>query len=128
MAEETSDSENPGDSIRKYPPFPTTPEAEVAKDAGEVATYTVGNQSSDHRSPNVCLLVLSWGVFAIGLYFLYTAAMGFYKQNIIEAKLTFTALLGILTIPAGMFLRKAAHHGFRAAFTYVMEGMSKNVG
>ena len=30
MAEEKPDSENLGDSVRKYPPFPTTAEAEIA--------------------------------------------------------------------------------------------------
>jgi hypothetical protein len=116
MAEEKPDSENPGDSVRKYPPFPTTAEAEIAKGTGEVGTYTVKDQA-----PNTALLVLSWGVLTIGLYFLYAAGMGYYKDNVTEAKLAITVLLGILTIPLGMFLRRAAHHGFRDAFANMME-------
>ena len=115
MAEEKPDSENPGANVRKYPPFPTTPEAEVAKGTGEVGTYTVKG-----RAPNTTLLVLSWGVFSIGLYFLYAAGMGYYKDNATEAKLAITVLLGIFTIPVGMFLRRAAHHGFRDAFANLM--------
>ena len=121
MAGEKPDSENPGASVRKYPPFPTTAEAEVAKGTGEVGTYTVKDQPSRHRAPNTALLVLSWGVFSIGLYFLYAAGMGYYKDNITEAKLAITVLLGILTIPVGMFLRRAAHHGFRDAFANLGE-------
>ena len=149
MAEEKPDSENPGASVRKYPPFPTTAEAEVAKGTGEVGTYTVKDQPSSssimknclgylkamvllssnsatssppgHRAPNTALLVLSWGVFSVGLYFLYAAGMDYYKDNVTEAKLAITVLLGIFTIPVGMFLRRAAHHGFRDAFAYMME-------
>ena len=121
MAEEKPDSENPGDSVRKYPPFSTTAEAEVAKGTGEVATYTVKDQPPGHRAPNTALLVLSWGVFTIGLYFLYAAGMGYYKDNVTEAKLAITVLLGILTIPVGIFLRRAAYHGFRGAFANMME-------
>ena len=120
MAEEKPDSENPGASVRKYPPFPTTAEAEIAKGTGEVGTYTVKDQPPGHRAPNTALLVLSWGVFSIGLYFLYAAVMGYYKDNVTEAKLAITVLLGILTIPVGMFLRRAAHHGFRDAFANLM--------
>ncbi len=60
MAEKKPDSENPGASVRKYPPFPTTAEAEVAKGTGEVGTYTVKG-----RAPKTTLLVLSWGVFSM---------------------------------------------------------------
>ena len=116
MAEEKPDSENPGASVRKYPPFPTTAEAEVAKGTGEVGTYTVKDQPPGHRAPNTALLVLSWGVFSIGLYFVYAAGMGYYKDNVTEAKLAITVLLGILTIPVGIFLRRTAYHGFRKAF------------
>ena len=111
MAEEKSDSENPGANVRKYPPFPTTPEAEVAKGTGEVGTYTVKG-----RAPNTTLLVLSWGVFSIGLYFVYAAGMGYYEDNVTEAKLAVTLLLAILTFPIGVFLRRSAYHGFREAF------------
>ena len=121
MAEEKPDSENPGASVRKYPPFSTTAEAEVANETGEVGTYTVKDQPPGHRAPNTALLVLSWGVFSIGLYFLYAAGMGYYKDNVTEAKLAITVLLGILTIPVGMFLRRAAHHGFRDAFANLGE-------
>jgi hypothetical protein len=114
MAEEKPDSENPGDSVRKYPPFSTTAE-------GEVTTYTVKDQPPGHRAPNTALLVLSWGVFTIGLYFLYAPGMGYYKDNVTEAKLAITVLLGILTIPVGIFLYRAAHHGFRGAFANMME-------
>ncbi len=38
------------------------------------------------------------------------------KENVTEAKLAITVLLGILTFPLGMFLRRAAHNGFRDAF------------
>ena len=115
MAEKKPDSENPGASVRKYPPFPTTAEAEVAKGTGEVGTYTVKDRAS-----NTALLVLSWGVFSIGLYFLYAAGMGYYKDNVTEAKLAIIVILGILTVPVGMFLRRAAHHGFRDAYANMM--------
>ena len=52
-------------------------------------------------------------MFSIGLYFVYSAGMGYYKDNVTEAKLAITVLLGILTYPIGMLLRTAAHHGFR---------------
>ena len=116
MAEEEPDSENPGASVRKYPPFPTTAEAEVAKGTGEVGPYTVKDQPSGHRAPNSAVLVLSWGVFSIGLYFLYAGGMGYYEDNVTEAKLAVTLLLAILTFPIGVFLRRSAYHGFREAF------------
>jgi hypothetical protein len=128
MAEEKPDSENPGDSVRKYPPFSTTAEAEVAKGTGEVATYTVKDQPPGHRAPNTALLVLSWGVFTIGLYFLYAAGMGYYKDNVTEAKLAITVLLGILTIPVGIFLRRTAYHGFRKAFEEAFVTGSDTIG
>ena len=59
-------------------------------------------------------------MFSIGLYFLYGAGMGYYKDNVTEAKLAITVLLGLLTIPGGMFLRRAADHGFRDAFASMM--------
>ena len=66
MAEEKPHSENPGASVRKYPPFPTTAEAEIAKGTGEVGTYTVKD-----RAPNSALLVLYWGgVFHWSLLFI----------------------------------------------------------
>ena len=42
--------------------------------------------------------------------------MGYYKDNVTEAKLALTVLLALLTIPIGIFLRRAAYHGFRKAF------------
>jgi hypothetical protein len=102
-------------------PLATTPEADVSQDIIE-------DKAPIPRAPNTALLVLSWGVFSIGLYFLYTAGMGYYEDNVTEAKLAITILLGILTYPVGMFLRKAAHHGFRDAFAYMMEGMSQSNG
>ena len=116
MAEEKPDNENPGASVRKYPPFPTTAEAEIAKGTDEVGTYTLKDQPSGHRAPNTALFVLSWGVFSIGLYFFCAAAMGYYEGNVTEAKLALTVLLALLTIPIGIFLRRAAYHGFREAF------------
>ena len=59
---------------------------------------------------------MSWGVFAIGLYFVYAAGMGYYEDNVTEAKLAVTLLLAILTFPIGVFLRRSAYHGFREAF------------
>jgi len=44
------------------------------------------------------------------------AGMGYYKDNVTEGKLALTVLLALLTIPIGIFLRKAAYHGFRKAF------------
>jgi len=114
MAEEKPDGENPGSDPGKDAPLDTTPEADVAQDR-------IVEEAPISRAPNSALLVLSWGVFSIGLYFLYAAGMGYYKDNVTEAKLAITVLLGILTIPVGMFLRRAAHHGFRDAFVHMME-------
>ena len=47
--------------------------------------------------------------------------MGDYEDNVTEAKLAVTVLLAILTVPVGMFLRKAALHGFRDAIR-MLEG------
>ena len=114
MAEEKPDGEFPRSDQAKDVPLATTPEADVSQDIIE-------DKAPIPRAPNTALLVLSWGVFSIGLYFLYAAGMGYYKDNATEAKLAITVLLGILTIPVGMFLRRAAHHGFRAAFANMME-------
>ena len=120
MAEEKPDSEIPGSDPGKDVPLDTTPVADVAQDSIE-------DEAPILRAPNFALLVLSWGLFSIGLYFLYAAGMGYYEDNVAEVKLAITILLGILTYPVGMFLRKAAHHGFRDAFAYMMEGMSQNM-
>ena len=114
MAEEKPDGENPRSDPGKDAPSDTTPVADVAQDS-------IVEEAPISRAPNFAQLVLSWGVFSIGLYFLYAAGMGYYKDNVTEAKLAITVLLGILTIPVGMFLRRAAHHGFRDAFAYMME-------
>ena len=92
----------------------TTPEAYVAEDSIE-------DEAPIPRAPNSAVLVLSWGVFSIGLYFVYAAGMGYYEDNVTEAKLAITVLLGILAYPVGIFLRRAAHHGFRDAFRDMME-------
>ena len=42
--------------------------------------------------------------------------MGYYEDNVTEAKLALTVVLTLLTIPIGIFLRRAAYHGFRKAF------------
>ena len=114
MAEEKPDGEFPRSDQAKDVPLATTPEADVSQDIIE-------DKAPIPQAPNTALLILSWGVFSIGLYFLYAAGMGYYKDNVTEAKLAITVLLGILTIPVGMFLRRAAHHGFRDAFAYMME-------
>ena len=121
MAEEKPDSEIPGSDPGKDVPLDTTPVADVAQDRIE-------DEAPIPRAPNFALLVLSWGTFSIGLYFLYAAGMGYYEDNVAEVKLAITILLGILTYPVGMFLRKAAHHGFRDAFAYMMQGMSQSNG
>ena len=113
MAEEKPDSEIPGSAPGKDVPLDTTPVADVAQDRIE-------DEAPIPRAPNFALLVLSWGMFSIGLYFLYAAGMGYYKDNVTEAKLAITVLLGILTIPVGMFLRRTAHHVFRDAFANMM--------
>ena len=62
------------------------------------------------------MLVLSWDVFSLGLYFLYAAGMSYYESNVPETKLAVTILLAMLTVPIGLFLHKAVHNGFRVAF------------
>ena len=109
MAEEKPDGEFPRSDQAKDVPLATTPEADVSQDIIE-------DKAPIPRAPNTALLVLSWGVFSIGLYFLSTAGMGYYEDNVTEAKLALTVLLALLTIPIGIFLRKAAYHGFRKAF------------
>ena len=109
MAEEKPDGEIPGSDPGKDAPLDTTPEADVAQDRIE-------DEAPIPRAPNSAVLVLSWGVFSIGLYFFCAAAMGYYEGNVTEAKLALTVLLALLTIPIGIFLRRAAYHGFRKAF------------
>ena len=109
MAEEKPDGEFPRSDQAKDVPLATTPETDVSQDIIE-------DKAPIPRAPNTALLVLSWGVFSIGLYFLYTAGMGYYEDNVTEAKLAVTLLLAILTFPIGVFLRRSAYHGFREAF------------
>jgi hypothetical protein len=109
MAEEKPDGEFPRSDQAKDVPLATTPEADVSQDR-------IKDKAPIPRAPNTALLVLSWGVFSIGLYFLYAAGMGYYEDNVTEAKLALTVLLALLTIPIGIFLRKTAYHGFRKAF------------
>ena len=114
MAEEKPDSEfsdsNQGSEVSST----TTPEAYVAEDSIE-------DEAPIPRAPNSALLVLSWGMFSIGLYFVYSAGMGYYEDNVTEAKLAITVVLGVLTVPVGMFLRRSALHGFRDAIR-MLEG------
>ena len=109
MAEEKPDGEIPGSDPGKDAPLYTAPEADAAQDKIE-------DKAPIPRAPNTAILVLSWGVFSIGLYFVYAAGMGYYEDNVTEAKLAVTLLLAILTIPIGIFLRRTAYHGFRKAF------------
>ena len=109
MAEENRDGEFPESEAGKDAPLSTTPGANVAQDR-------IQDEAPIPRAPNFALLVLSWGVFSIGLYFFCAAAMGYYEGNVTEAKLALTVLLAVLTIPIGIFLRRAAYHGFRKAF------------
>ena len=82
----------------------------------DVSQDSIEDEEPIPKVPNSALLVLSWGVFSIGLYFLYAAGMGYYEDNVTEAKLAVTLLLAILTFPIGVFLRRSAYHGFREAF------------
>ena len=81
-----------------------------------MADDSLEDEAPIQRAPNSALLVLSWGMFSIGLYFVYSAGMGYYEDNVTEAKLAVTLLLAILTFPIGVFLRRSAYHGFRQAF------------
>ena len=81
-----------------------------------MAQDSIEDEAPIPRAPNSAVLVLSWGAFSLGLYFFYAAGMGYYEGNVAETKLAVTILLAILTIPIGIFLHRAAHHGFRDAF------------
>ena len=82
----------------------------------DVSQDSIEDEEPIPKVPNSALLVLSWGVFSIGLYFVYAAGIGYYEDNVTEAKLAVTLLLAILTFPIGVFLRRSAYHGFRQAF------------
>ena len=109
MAEEKPDGEFPRSDQAKDVPLATTPEADVSQDIIE-------DKAPIPQAPNTALLVLSWGVFAIGLYFVYVCVMGTYNDNVPELRLTVTFLLAVVTFPIGVFLRRSAYHGFREAF------------
>ena len=109
MAEEKPDSQFSDSDQGSEVSSTTTPEAYVAEDS-------IQDEAPIPRAPNSALLVLSWGMFSIGLYFVYSAGMGYYEENITEAKLAVTLLLAILTFPIGVFLPRSAYHGFREAF------------
>ena len=120
MAEEKPDSENPGCDLGKNASLDTTSVADPTQDRIE-------DEAPIPQAPNFPLLVLSWGVFTIGLYFLYAAGMGYYEDNVTEAKLALTVLLALLTIPIGIFLRMAAYHGFRKAFNEALRTGSDTI-
>ena len=114
MAEEKPEGEFSGSDQAKNVTSATTVDADVSQDRIE-------DKAPIPQAPNTALLVLSWGVFAIGLYFLCAAGMAYYEDNVTEVKLAITVLLGILAFRVGIFLRRAAHHGFRDAFRDMME-------
>ena len=109
MAEEKPDSEFSDSDQGSEVSSTTTPEADVAQNKIE-------DKAPIPRAPNTALLVLSWGVFATGLYFVYVYVMGTYNENVPELRLAVTFVLALLTFPIGMFLRRSAYHGFRQAF------------
>ena len=90
----------------------------------DVSQDSIEDEEPIPKVPNSALLVLSWGVFSIGLYFLYAAGMGYYEDNVTEAKLAITVVLGVLTVPVGMFLRRSALHGFRDAIRMLEGGIA----
>ena len=109
MAEEKPDSQFTDADQGSEVASTTTPEAYVAQDSIE-------DEAPIPRTPNSAVLVLSWGVFSLGLYFTYAAAMGYYQGAVAESKLAVTILIAILTIPVGIFLRRVAFQGFSKAF------------
>ena len=109
MAEEKPDSQISDADQGSEMSSATTPEAYVAEDSIE-------DEAPIPRAPNTALLVLSWGVFATGLYFVYVCVMGTYNENVPELRLAVTFVLALLTFPIGVFLRRSAYHGFREAF------------
>ena len=109
MAEEKPDSQFSDADQGSEMSSTTTPEAYVAQDSIE-------DEAPIPRAPNSAVLVLSLGVFSLGLYFAYAAAMSYYQGDVAESKFAVTILLAILTFPIGVFLRRSAYHGFRQAF------------
>ena len=117
MAEEKPEGEFSASDQGSEVSSATTPEVDVSQ-------YSIEDEAPIPRVPNSALLVLSWGVFSIGLYFLCAAGMAYYEDNVTEVKLAITVLLGILAYPVGIFLRRAAYHGFREAFKDFLSGYS----
>ena len=109
MAEEKPEGEFPRSDQAKDVPLATTPEADVSQDIIE-------DKAPIPWAPNTPFLVLSWGVFSLGLYFVYVCVMGTYNDNVTELRLAVTFLLAVLTFPIGVFLRRTAYHGFLKAF------------
>ena len=109
MAEEKPDSQFSDSDQGSEVSSTTTPEAYVAEDSIE-------DEAPIPRAPNSAVLVLSWGVFSVGLYLFYAAGMGYYQGDVAEIKLAVIILVAILTFPIGVFLRRSAYHGFREAF------------
>ena len=71
MAEGTLDREFLDSDQSSEVSSTTTPEAYFAQDSFE-------DKAPIPRAPNTAVLVLSWGVFSVGLYFFYAAGMGYY--------------------------------------------------
>ena len=117
MAEEKPDSQFSHADQGSEMSSTTTPEAYVAQDGIE-------DEAPIPRTPNSAVLIVSWGVFSLGLYFAYAAAMGYYEDNVTEAKLAITVVLGVLTVPVGMFLRRSGLHGFRDAIRMLEGGIA----
>ena len=109
MAQEKPDSEFSDSDQGSEVSSTTTPEADAAQNKIE-------DKAPIPRAPNTALLVLSWGVFATGLYFVYVCVMRTYNENVPELRLAVIFALAVLTFPIGMFLRRSAYHGFRRAF------------
>ena len=82
----------------------------------DVSQDSIEDEAPIPRTPNSAVLIVSWGVFSLGLYFAYAAAMGYYQGAVAESKLAVTILIAILTIPVGIFLRRVAFQGFSKAF------------
>ena len=109
MAEEKPHGEIPDSDQGSEVSSVTTPEVDVSQ-------YSIEDEAPIPRAPNSAVLVLSWGVFSVGLYLFYAAGMGYYQGDVAESKLAVTILLAILTIPVGIFLRRVAFQGFSKAF------------
>ena len=109
MVEDKSNANSSAFDPIKDVPSATSSEPDNSPDMTE-------DEAPISRAPNSAALVLSWGVFSIGLYFFYAAGMGYYGDNVAEVKLAVTILLAILTIPVGIFLRRVAYQGFSKAF------------